>query len=167
MGWFGKLPCAARLGVPIMSRMERLPFARKGQTSLVSDMDGKMSSWLIASLATFSSYSFGLLMIGCLVFWMPMTSSVLSLRQLSRDFLSKRIILAPVLWPVMSYSLMERLPSNSECSNAWLFGKSIALGAVGLWTICLFWQILTPRSSWYAFIHNSKIFTPLRGDSVS
>lgn len=44
-----------------MWRMARLPFARKGQTSLVSDMDGKMSSWLITSLATFSSYSFGLL----------------------------------------------------------------------------------------------------------
>lgn len=45
-----------------------LPFARKGQTSLVSDMDGKMSFQLITGLATFSSYSLGLLMIAYLLF---------------------------------------------------------------------------------------------------
>lgn len=83
LDWFGKLLCVTQINLEVLMMwrmLTRLPYARKGQTSLVLDMDGKMSSWLIISLASFSSYSFGLLMIGCLLFWMPVTSSLLSLR---------------------------------------------------------------------------------------
>lgn len=60
--------------VLMIRRMQaRLLYARKGQTSVLSGMDGKMPSWLIISLARFSNYLFGLLTILCLLLWMLTT----------------------------------------------------------------------------------------------
>lgn len=58
------------LQMPLMrGAAARLPYARKGQSSLALGLDGKMSSWLIIRLARLCSYSFRLFKVtGCLLF---------------------------------------------------------------------------------------------------
>lgn len=58
------------LQMPLMwGAAARLPYARKGQSSLALGLDGKISSWLIICLARLCSYSFRLLKVtGCLLF---------------------------------------------------------------------------------------------------